>query len=96
VSLSQGDLCLSCPDSAVELGFLLPYLAGAVVEGVVAATGLLLVLARARAEMAASPGCGALSGRVHSRQPGHRHTPDRKITNCSAVQPPSRASHPDA
>ena len=67
MSLSQGDLCLSCSGSAVELGFLLPYLAGAVVEGVVAPAGLLLVLARARAEMAACPGCGALSGRVHSR-----------------------------
>jgi hypothetical protein len=42
VSLSQGDLCLSCPGSAVELGLLLPYLAGAVVEKVVAAAGLLI------------------------------------------------------
>ena len=58
MSLSQGDLCLSCSGSAVELGFLLPYLAGAVVEGVVAPAGLLLVLARARAEMAACRGAG--------------------------------------
>jgi transposase len=66
VSLSQGDGCLPCP-GAVELGVLLPHLAGAVVEGVVAAAGLLCVLARARAGEAACPVCGAVSGRVHSR-----------------------------
>jgi transposase len=68
VSLSQGDGCLSCP-GAVELGILLPHLAGVVVEGVVAATGLLLVLARASAEAAPCPVCGAVSARVHSRYP---------------------------
>jgi transposase len=57
---------LSCP-SSVDLGVLLPHLAGAVVEEVTVAAGLLLVLARARAATAACPGCGAVSGRVHSR-----------------------------
>lgn len=65
--LSQGDGCLSCPGASVELGFLLPHLAGAVIEGVVAAAGLLLVLARARADTGACPACGAVSARVHSR-----------------------------
>lgn len=69
MSLSQGDGCLSCP-GAVELGILLPHLAGVVVvEGVVAAAGLLLVLARASAEAAPCPVCGAVSARVHSRYP---------------------------
>ncbi len=67
MSLSQGDGCLSCLGASVELGFLLPHLAGAVIEGVAAAGGLLLVLARARAEAAACPSCGAVSARVHSR-----------------------------
>ena len=67
MSLSQGDGRLSCPGASVELGFLLPHLAGAVIEGVVAAAGLLLVLARARAGTAACPACGAVSARVHSR-----------------------------
>jgi transposase len=66
VSLSQGDVCLSCPGS-VDLGVLLPHLAGVIVEEVVAAAGLLLVLARARTAMAACPKCGTGSGRVHSR-----------------------------
>jgi transposase len=66
LSLSQGDVCLSCP-GAVELGVLLPHLAGVVVEGVIAATGLLLVLARARPGTASCPACGTVSGRVHSR-----------------------------
>ena len=66
MSLSQGDLYLSCP-GAVELGILLPHLAGAIVEGVAAAAGLLLVTARARAGTAACPKCGSESGRVHSR-----------------------------
>ena len=67
MSLSQGDGCLSCPGAAVELGFLLPHLAGAVIDEVVAAGGLLLVLARARAGTAACPACGGGSARVHSR-----------------------------
>jgi transposase len=57
---------LSCP-GAVELEVLLPHLAGVVVEGVVAAAGLLLVLARARPGTASCPACGTVSGRVHSR-----------------------------
>jgi transposase len=66
VSFSQGDVCLSCQGVA-DLGVLLPYLAGVVVEGVVAAAGLLLVLARTKADEVACPGCGTVSGRVHSR-----------------------------
>jgi hypothetical protein len=66
VSLSQGDLCLSCP-GAVDLGVLLPHLAGVIVEGVTVAAGLLLVTARAGAVAAACPKCGSVSGRVHGR-----------------------------
>jgi hypothetical protein len=66
VSLSQCDVCLSCPGS-VDLGVLLPHLAGVVVEAVEAAAGLLLVTARARAPEASCPKCGTMSGRVHSR-----------------------------
>ena len=66
MSLSLGDVFLSCPGS-VDLGVLLPHLAGVIVEEVTAAAGLLLVLARARAAAAACPACGTVSGRVHSR-----------------------------
>jgi transposase len=66
VSLSQGGVCLSCPGS-VDLGVLLPHLAGVVVEAVEAAAGLLIVTARARAPEAACPKCGTVSRRVHSR-----------------------------
>ena len=66
MSLSQGNGALSCP-GAVELGILLPHLAGVIVEEVTVAAGLLLVLARARAATAACPGCGTASGRVRSR-----------------------------
>ena len=66
MSLSQGDVCLSCP-GAVELGVLLPHLAGVIVEEVAVAAGLLLVMARAGAPEAACPKCGTVSGRVHSR-----------------------------
>jgi len=66
VSLSRGDVCLSCP-GAVELGVLLPHLARVIVEEVAVAAGLLLVMARARAPEAACPKCGTVSGRVHSR-----------------------------
>ena len=66
MSLSQGDGCLSC-HGAVELGILLPHLAGVIVDGVAVAAGLVLVAARARAGTAACPACGAVSGRVHSR-----------------------------
>jgi hypothetical protein len=44
--LSQGDVYLSCP-GAVDLGVLLPHLAGVIVEEVTMAAGLLLVMARA-------------------------------------------------
>jgi transposase len=64
--LSQGGAFLSCPGS-VDLGVLLPHLAGVIVEEVTAAAGLLLLLARARAATAACPACGTVSDRVHSR-----------------------------
>jgi len=67
MSLSRDVVCLSCSGTAVELGVLLPHLAGAVIEGVVVAAGLLFVLARAQADTAACPACGAVSGRVHGR-----------------------------
>ena len=66
MSLSQGDGCLSCP-GVVELGVVLPHLAGVVVEGVVVAAGLLCVWARPGAGEAACPACGMASARVHSR-----------------------------
>jgi hypothetical protein len=52
---------------AVELGFLLPHLAGVIVEEVAVAVGLLVVTGRTRAATAACPKCGAVSGRGHSR-----------------------------
>jgi hypothetical protein len=58
--LLQGDVCLSCP-GAVELGILLPHLAGVIIEGVAVAAGLLVVTARARATEAACPECGTVS-----------------------------------
>jgi len=64
--LSQGDVFLSCPGS-VDLGVLLPHLAGVIIEEIAVAAGLLLLLARAKAASAACPKCGAESGRVHSR-----------------------------
>jgi transposase len=64
--LSQGGAFLSCPGS-VDLGVLLPHLAGVIVEEVTAAAGLLLLAARARAATAACPACGTVSGQVHSR-----------------------------
>ena len=66
MSLSQGDVCLSCP-GAIELGILLPHLAGVTIEEVAVAASLLLVTARARAPEAACPKCETVSGRVHSR-----------------------------
>ena len=66
MSLSQGDVLLSCP-GPVDLAVLLPHLARVIVEAVTAAAGLLLVTARARAPEAACPKCGAVSRRVHSR-----------------------------
>jgi transposase len=66
VSLSQGEVCLSCP-GLVDLGVLLPHLAGVIAGEVTAAAGLLLVAARARAREAACPTCGTVSGQVRSR-----------------------------
>jgi transposase len=66
VSLSQADGCLSC-QPALELGILLPHLAGVIVEGTELAAGRLCIWGRARAEQAACPACGWSSGRVHSR-----------------------------
>jgi len=57
---------LSCPGS-VDLGVLLPQLAGVIVEEVAVTAGLLLVTARARQGEAACPKCGTASARVHSR-----------------------------
>jgi transposase len=59
-------VCLSC-SGVVELGILLPHLAGVIVEEVALAPGLLLVMARSRASEAACPKCGTVSGRVHNR-----------------------------
>ena len=66
MSLSQGDVFLSCP-GPVDLGVLLPHLAVVIVEEIAVTAGLLLVLARARAATAVCPMCGTVSGRVHSR-----------------------------
>jgi transposase len=66
VSLSQGGVCLSCPGS-VDLGVLLPHLAGVIIEEVAVTAGLLHVTARTRSGAAACPKCGTASGRVHSR-----------------------------
>src|SRR3984957_2652232 len=67
LSLSQCDGYLSCPGTAVDLRVLLPHLAGAVIDGVVAAAGLVLIVARSAADNAACPGCGGVSRRVHGR-----------------------------
>jgi len=88
VPLSQGDGCLSCP-GVVELGVLLPHLAGVIVEEVTVAAGLLLVTARARAGTAACPACGTASSRVHSRY--SRRLADaaigsRRVEICLAVR----------
>lgn len=79
--LSPGDGCLSCPGAAVELGFLLPHLAGAVIEGVVAAGGLLLVLARARAGEARSPREGMFAA------PGADQGTGRMVRTAGGAQP---------
>ena len=68
MSLSQGGVCLSCPGS-VDLGVLLPHLAGVIVEEVAVTAGLLLVTARARQGAAACPKCGTASARVPNLTP---------------------------
>jgi transposase len=75
VSLSQGDVFLACP-GPVDLGVLLPHLAGVIVEEIAVTGGLLLVLARVRAATAVCPMCGTVSGRVHSRY-------DRRLADAS-------------
>jgi len=66
VSLSQDDGCLSC-QYGLELGVLLPHLAGVVVEKTELAAAWLCIWARMRTEQAACPACSWPSGRVHSR-----------------------------
>ena len=79
MSLSQGVGCLPRPD-AVELGILLPHLAGAIIEGAGAAAGLLLVLAQfadralagpppRAARAGRSPGSAACGGPARFRPP---------------------------
>jgi transposase len=57
---------LSCQHGP-ELRILLPHLAGVIVERAELGAALLCIWARALAETAACPGCGTMSGRVHSR-----------------------------
>ena len=64
--LSQDDGCLSC-QHVLELGILLPHLGGVIVEKAELAVAWLCIWARARADQAACPACGMMSGRVHSR-----------------------------
>jgi len=66
VSLSQDDGCLSC-QYGLELGVLLPHLAGVVVEKTEMAAAWLCIWARTRTEQAVCPACSWPSGRVHSR-----------------------------
>ncbi len=82
MSLSQDGAFLSCP-GPVDLGVLLPHLAGVIIEEVTAAAGLLLLAARARAATAACPACGTVSGQVHSRYP--RTLADAAIGGRQAV-----------
>jgi transposase len=57
---------LSC-QYGLELGILLPHLAGVVVEKTELAAAWLCIWARARAGQGVCPGCSWPSGRVHSR-----------------------------
>jgi len=57
---------LSC-QHGLELGVLLPHLASVIVEKAELAAAWLCIWARVRAEEAACPVCGMMSGRVHSR-----------------------------
>jgi hypothetical protein len=86
VSLSQGDVFLSCPGS-VDLGVLLPHLAGVIVEAVAAAAGLLLVTARARAPEAACPGCALPA-------PGSRHMKAAVVDRRAGPCPPTTVPVP--
>jgi transposase len=66
LSLSPCSECLSCQQIR-GLELLLPHLAGVIVEEAEVAGDRLWIWARARAGRAACPGCGTVSGRVHSR-----------------------------
>ena len=66
MSLSQCCSVLSC---AEVLGVLLPHLAGVVTERAQEVAGRVFLQVRPAAAEAVCPGCGALSGRVHSRYP---------------------------
>jgi transposase len=57
---------LSC-QHGLELGVLLPHLASVIVEKAELAAAWLCIWARVRAQEAACPVCGMMSGRVHSR-----------------------------
>jgi len=65
VSLSQVSGCLSC-QHGISLEWLLPHLAGVVVEAAGLTGSRLCIWAHARAEGAVCPRCGQPSGRVHS------------------------------
>jgi transposase len=64
VSLSQCCSCVSCVPGRVA-GLLLPHLSGTVTEAAGQAGGRVVLRVRPAAAMAACPGCGTLSGRVH-------------------------------
>jgi transposase len=64
--LLQFSRCLSCARE-VSAEWLLPHLGGVIVEAAGLVSGVLWLRAQVRAEQAACPRCGQLSGRVHSR-----------------------------
>jgi transposase len=66
LSLSQSSRCLSC-QHGLDLGVLLPHLAGVVVQRVEVAGTLLCIRACTGAGAVVCPACGRRSGRVHSR-----------------------------
>jgi len=66
VSLSQCCSCLSCVPGLVAAA-LLPHLTGTAVDGVRVEAGRVLLLVHSAVAQAACPGCGEVSGRVHSR-----------------------------
>jgi len=65
VPLSQCCGCLLCGPGVIAA--LLPHLSGTVIVGVREVAGRVVLLVRDAAAEAACPGCGAVSGRVHSR-----------------------------
>jgi len=88
VSLSQGDVCLSCP-GAVELGILLPHLAGVIVEEVAMAAGLLLRSRRRekprRLPIRGAPGMRLRPAAIPRRVMHHRRATARSRTTASTV-----------